>query len=50
MDKSDKQIFMQGVELGMGWTIALDRVSGKATITFAGKDEGFIVFAACTNP
>lgn len=50
LDKGEEQIILQGVELGMGWTIALDRISGKATITFAGKREGFIVFAACTNP
>lgn len=50
IEKTDEQITLQGFELGMGWALALDRVTGKATITFAGKDEGFIVFAACTTP
>jgi hypothetical protein len=50
MEINDEQITLQGFELGMGWALALDRVTGKATITFANKDEGFIVFAACTTP
>jgi hypothetical protein len=50
IEKTDEQITLQGFELGMGWALTLDRVTGRATITFAGKDEGFIVFAACTNP
>ena len=50
IEKSNEQITLQGFELGMGWALALDRVTGRATITFAGKDEGFIIFAACTTP
>jgi hypothetical protein len=50
MEKSDEQITLQGFELGMGWALALDRVTGKATITFAGRDEGFVIFGACTTP
>lgn len=49
MEKSDEQITLQGYELGMGWTIAIDRSTGKASITLAGKEEAFIVFGACTN-
>jgi hypothetical protein len=50
IEKSNEQTTLQGFELGMGWALALDRVTGRATITFASKDEGFIVFAACTAP
>jgi hypothetical protein len=50
MEKSDGQITLQGFELGMGWVLALHRGTGKATITFAGSDEGFVIFAACTTP
>lgn len=49
MDKSNEQITLQGFELGMGWVLALDRLTGKAIITFAGRDEGFVIFGACTT-
>ena len=48
LEKSDEQITMQGFELGMGWTLAIDRVTGKAVITFANREEGIVIFGACT--
>ena len=48
MEKSDEQITMQGFELGMGWTLAIDRATGKAVITFANREEGIVIFGACT--
>ena len=50
MEKSDEQITMQGFELGMGWTIAIDRATGKAVITFANREQGIVIFGACTAP
>jgi hypothetical protein len=49
MEKGDEQIVLQGFEIGMGWTLALDRASGKMRIAFAGRDSTFIVFGACTT-
>ena len=48
MEKSDEQITMQGFELGMGWALAIDRASGKAGLTFANREEGIVIFGACT--
>jgi hypothetical protein len=42
------QITLQGFELGMGWSLAIDRATGKAVITFASADEGIVIFTACT--
>lgn len=50
MEKSDEQITMQGFELGMGWTLAIDRATGKAVITFANREQGIVIFGACTAP
>ncbi len=50
METSDLQITLQGFELGLGWTIALDRETGKMTTTLTGREEGFIVFGACIAP
>jgi hypothetical protein len=48
MHKNDEQLTLQGYELGMGWTLALDRNTGKMTVTFARGESAFVVFGACT--
>jgi hypothetical protein len=47
-EKDDDQIVLQGYEIGLGWTIAIDRVTGNMRITFAGGNAAFIIFGACT--
>lgn len=49
LDKDDDQIVLQGFEIGLGWTLAIDRVTGNMRATFAGLDSSFIIFGACTN-
>ncbi|HET6515996.1 MAG TPA: hypothetical protein VFG09_12605 [Thermodesulfovibrionales bacterium] len=49
MEKDDHQIVLQGYEIGMGWTFAIDRATGDARISFAGGNETFIIFGACTS-
>ena len=49
IDKDDDQIVLQGYEIGMGWTLAIDRSTGNMRITFAGGDATFIIFGACTS-
>jgi hypothetical protein len=49
LDKDDDQIVLQGYEIGLGWTLALDRATGNMRITFARWDATFIVFGACTS-
>ena len=48
MERNDEQITLQGYELDMGWTLSLDRSTGKMAITLAGSDVAFVVFGACT--
>lgn len=49
VEKDDDQIVLQGYEIGLGWTLALDRTTGNMRITFARWDATFIVFGACTS-
>ena len=49
MHKNDEQLTLQGYELNMGWTLALDRNTGKMTVTFARGESAFVVFGACTS-
>jgi hypothetical protein len=49
MEKDDNQIVLQGYEIGLGWTLAIDRATGNMRITFAGGNSSFIIFGACTQ-
>src|SRR5512135_1752272 len=49
MEKNDAQLVLQGFEIGLGWTLAIDRFTGNMRVTFAGADSAFIVFGACTS-
>jgi hypothetical protein len=48
MDKSANQLLLQGMELGYGWTLALDQESGTMTATLANREEVFVLFGSCT--
>jgi hypothetical protein len=48
MEKMDHQLTLQGFELGMGWTFALDRSTGKMAVTLIDRGTAFVVFGACT--
>ena len=49
LEKDDDQIVLQGYEVGLGWTFAIDRYTGNMRVTFAGGNSAFIVFGACTS-
>lgn len=48
IERSPKQLLLQGTELGFGWTLALDTASGKLSATFVNGESAVIVFGACT--
>jgi hypothetical protein len=48
MEKSDKQILLQGTELGFGWTLALDQQDGGMTVTFADRTGAVVLSGSCT--
>ena len=47
-EQTEKQIILQGVENHRGWSAAIDRQSGRMTVTSAGSDVSFMIFGACT--
>jgi hypothetical protein len=48
MEKDDKQILLQGTELGLAWSMALTVENGKMVSTFSSRDGAFVLFGACT--
>lgn len=49
MDKTEKQLVLQGIENHQGWTATIDRVSGKLAISVAGTDVSYMILGACTT-
>lgn len=48
LEKGESQLLLQGTELGYGWTLALDRSSGKMAATLVDRDGVFVLFGNCT--
>jgi hypothetical protein len=49
-DLDADQLLLRGVELGYGWTIAIEQTTGKAVFTLTDREGVFILFGACTVP
>ena len=48
MERTEKQIILQGIENHRGWSIAIDRETGALKAASSGKDVNFMFFGACT--
>jgi len=49
LQKTDKQIIIQGVENDHGWSATINRESGNINFAASGPEVSFMVFAACTT-
>ena len=43
----DENLVVTGSENGMGWSITVNKTSGKSVLSVSGLDLGFVVFGAC---
>jgi hypothetical protein len=48
MEKDPQQILLQGTELGLAWSMALDTANGKMVTTFSSRDGAYVLFGSCT--
>jgi hypothetical protein len=48
MEKTDKQLLLQGSEPGYAWTIAIDQASGKMVATLVDREGAFVLSGSCT--
>ena len=44
----DRQILLQGTEIGYGWTLALDTSDGSMSATLVNREGAFVLFGQCT--
>lgn len=48
MEKDAQQILLQGTELGLAWSMALNIENGKMVATFSSRDGAYVLFGSCT--
>lgn len=48
LEKGERQLLLQGVEIGHAFSIALDRESGRMTATLSDASGAFVLFGSCT--
>jgi len=48
MEKDEHQILLQGTELGLAWSMALNTANGKMVTTFSSRDGAYVLFGSCT--
>jgi hypothetical protein len=48
MDQDERQLLLQGSELGYAWVFALDRASGKFSASLTDREGAFVLFGSCT--
>jgi hypothetical protein len=48
VESGEGQLLLQGIELGYGWTIALDKKTGAISTALVSHENVFILFGACT--
>jgi len=49
IEKTEVQVLLQGTELGLGWTIAINSANGRMHATMAGHEGAIILSGSCTT-
>jgi hypothetical protein len=48
IETGQSQILMEGTELGLAWSIALDKMDGTLTVTLVDREDALVLFGDCT--
>ena len=48
MTREEGKLILQGVQLGLGWSMVITQESGAMVLTAAGEQVAFVIFGACT--
>ncbi len=46
----DGVTILHGVQGARGWSVSIVEANGKMVLSVSGREVGFVVFGACTNP
>ena len=50
MELGERQLLLQGNEIGYGWTLALDRADGSYSASMTNHEGTFLLFGSCIKP
>jgi hypothetical protein len=50
MEKGERQLLLQGTELGYAWVLALDQTNGRFSASLTDLGGAFVLFGSCTPP
>jgi len=50
MEHGNGKLVLQGTQNNKGWSMVINEIDGKMTITASDDQAGFVVFGACTTP
>lgn len=48
LEKGERQLLLQGTELGYAWVFALDQTNGRFSASLTNHDGAFVLFGSCT--
>ncbi len=48
LTQEEGKLILQGVQLGLGWSMTIAQENGAMTLTAAGDRMAFVIFGACT--
>jgi hypothetical protein len=48
LEKGERQLLLQGTELGYAWVLALDQTNGRFSASLTNHDGAFVLFGSCT--
>ncbi len=48
MTREEGKLILQGVQLGLGWSMVITQESGAMVLIAAGEQVAFVIFGACT--
>ena len=48
MEKGERQLLLQGTEIGYAWALALDQTSGRFSASLTDLAGAFVLFGSCT--
>lgn len=48
LEKTDRQVLMQGTEIGYAWAVALEPTTGRFSASLTNVDGTFVLFGSCT--
>ena len=48
LERLDNRLILQGIQNGRAWSMVINVITGKVTLSASDEQAGFVIFGACT--